>query len=329
MDQMEVKQDKKEQERQRITLYMFSERVPLVTYATIKHASLPLMTEYFHLDINLGASARQILYKETSILTVETSVANMINQHRYRQLICTSEVSIFYHKDQVPSHEEPLLFTFMEFSLEQDRILMDFFIMSMRQYYEKVNQFYHSSRPFMILDIDKTILISDGDCPPDQQFSFQSHFYIHGLLAINGERFSHTFMLRNGLYEFLVEAQKMATIFVLTAGDIHYARCIVDTLNRSQWTHVQSALNEKQVYIPLTNVFSVRNHRRYALKKRFDRILPLVHLYPKVQYVGVDDDLRVWEEKDVSHIISITPFMPSEQDNAFIPVCTRLMEQFL
>jgi hypothetical protein len=323
-------------EKNKITLHMFINqhskqvRMPYYVYPIDGKPFQKDQKEYVQINIPISSSARQILYKETPVFSVETNVHDLLlfQQSQCRQMIGTSEVLLFHSKDELPASHETVLFVFMEFSLYQDRILMDFFELSMDEFKAKTDAFYKSTSKFVVLDIDKTILLSDGDCSLDQKLAFESDMYIFGCLAITGQSFCHMMMIRKGLYEFLVEVQQIATIFFLTAGDLHYGRTIIDKLNQQNWKPLaeQSVgpLTEQKVFVPLTNVFSVRNHKRTVLKKRFDRVLPLLHLYPSVRYMGVDDDIHAWDESDALRIVPIDPFIPSQHDSPFSMVLEQL-----
>jgi hypothetical protein len=201
---------------------------------------------------------------------------------------------------------------------------------------------------FVILDLDKTMFVSDADCIAWQRNAFVGDVEIAGNIAITNERFQHKIMIRPGSYWFLRRLAQIAEIFVITAGDIHYARAAVTHSNAQRWIcspgqdpstdeywvpmeHDEKITPEMLVHtnlsnptirwkctlpevsIPLTRVFSVRNHAKRFLPKTLERALPFAPYMTSganSAVLIVDDSPSAWDQSVRNHVIPISPFQP-------------------
>ena len=195
-------------------------------------------------------------------------------------------------------------------------------------------------RLFVLLDLDKTLLLSDADCRVDQRPLFVPDTEIGGKMAVTDEGFRHRMMLRPGAHTFLRRLMAVAEVGVVTAGDLHYARAAVGAANDRAWatgspdeslpatattavlpnglTPVRQGLPD--VRIPLTHVFSVRHQPKHALPKTFARALPFVPLLhangSPVPVLAVDDDPFAWDQSCRHQVLPVSPFQPTNNSPA-------------
>ena len=108
---------------------------------------------------------------------------------------------------------------------------------------------------FVLLDLDKTLFLSDADAKEEQRHLFVGDYEIGGLMAITNERFGHRMMIRPGCHLFLRRLLQIAEVSVITAGDLHYARQGVARANDRNWV---SSIDESlrgveivDVYVPI------------------------------------------------------------------------------
>lgn len=172
----------------------------------------------------------------------------------------------------------------------------------------------------VILDLDKTLFLSDADARVGQKHAFISDYEISGSMAITNERFQHQMMIRPGCYWFLRRLHQVANVYAVTAGDLHYARAAVTHANARKWiskkditTDLEDFEKLPDVFIPLTHVFSLRNHAKRAAPKTLERALPWVQYM--ISSAGgtvliVDDDPGAWDVAVRHHVIPISPFQP-------------------
>ena len=208
-------------------------------------------------------------------------------------------------------------------------------------------------RLFVLLDLDKTLLLSDADCRVDQRPLFVPDTEIGGKMAVTDEGFRHRMMLRPGAHTFLRRLMAVAEVGVVTAGDLHYARAAVGTANDRAWatgspdeslpalpdattailpnglTPVRQGLPD--VRIPLTHVFSVRHQPKHALPKTFARALPFVPLLhasgAPVPVLAVDDDPFAWDQSCQHQVLSVSPFQPTNNSPARLLHLAEVIER--
>ena len=198
---------------------------------------------------------------------------------------------------------------------------------------------YHpeSHKLFVLLDLDKTLFLSDADAREEQRHAFVGDFEIAGNMAITNERFQHRMMIRPGCYLFLRRLAQIAEIFVITAGDLHYARAAVSHANVRHWVSSNDPTTNNvdpatldDVSIPLTRVFSVRNHAKRAAPKTFERALPFAQFMTTgagCAVLAVDDDPGAWDVSVRHHVIPISPFQPLNNSHEHLFHVVWLIEQ--
>ena len=181
---------------------------------------------------------------------------------------------------------------------------------------------YHpeSHKLNVLLDLDKTLFVSDADARAEQKEAFVGDFEISGNMAITNERFEHRMMIRPGCYWFLRRLRQIANVYAVTAGDLHYARAAVTHANARKWISSKDITTDTEDYeelppvdIPLTHVFSLRNHAKRAAPKTLERALPWVSYLTSGAggtVLAVDDDPGAWDVAVRHHVIPISPFQP-------------------
>jgi hypothetical protein len=269
-------------------------------------------------------------------------------QEVLRAAVCTSTVLVFSPRSEPPTLDEPVLMAFVEFSVGNVNVLVDGYLTSLRAMQTHAAAYQQhvlhppaavaaavasayalagpeavpvlpytpaTHRLFVLLDLDKTGLLSDGDCREDQRHLFIPDINIEGITAVTNGTFRYGIMLRRGMHTFLRRVMAVADVGVVTAGDVHYARAAVGAANDRAWATgspdsslpviplpaaeaaIEAAVeapapvpaaNPAQltpippglpdVRIPLTHVFSVRHQPKHALPKTFARALPFVPL---------------------------------------------------
>ena len=115
-----------------------------------------------------------------------------------------------------------------------------------------------SHRIFVLLDLDKTLFLSDADAREDQRFAFVGDFEINGYMAITNERFAHRMMLRPGAHWFLRRVLAIAEVYVITAGDLHYARAAVRLANERHWVSSKDPTTDQEPEVAAVYVWLFR-----------------------------------------------------------------------
>lgn len=169
-------------------------------------------------------------------------------------------------------------------------------------------------KPMVFLDLDKTLYICEADCLAN---SFQTDYVISGMMAITKSLgFQFRMMIRHGAHRFLQRLSKLATVFCITAGDLHYAREAVAQANACHWVSTTDPSLEgytiEPVHIPLDHVYSVRNCKESFIRKTFAHVIYTTQAKQDcVPMVAIDDDVSAWNPSDRHHVLSIPPFYPS------------------
>ena len=214
-------------------------------------------------------------------------------------------------------------------------------------------------RIFVFLDLDQTMLLTDGDCLEKQRQRFAPDIAIGGKMAANDAEFFNRIQLRPGAHKFLHRLLAVAEVGVVTAGDLHYARAAVTHANNREWATGSpdeslpaesvstkapiwpnlSPLREglPEVRIPLTHVFSVRHMPNNVLPKTFARVLPLVPLshasgapvpvIAPVPAMAVDDNVGAWHLGCKDQVLPISPFQPDNNSPAHLLQIAGMIER--
>jgi hypothetical protein len=299
--------------------------IDVVSDQIMEHNLLPCFEHvYEHSHLRMPSGFRPLLYESKTMVSMSARFAFLpyAMQSLFRTFVGLSLISVCTPRSESPSMEETVMLTFMEFDPTQDMILMDGYFSTRLSLLEK-SCIYLQSRsipkpnPYnpvfhkfpVLLDLDKTLIVTYEDTSFDQRHAFEDSIVISGRIAITGSAFYHRVMIRKGVHEFIKAILPFADISVITAGDIHYGRAIVFEANKQKW--LPSPSNEADdISIPLTRVFSVRNKERTAQKKRLDCVLPCAPSIPG-SFVAVDDDPTAWDPSIRDHVIAVPPFQPS------------------
>jgi hypothetical protein len=306
-------------------------------------------------DQRMPSCVRLLLYEQTSYISLSVSVYSLYYSVAafLRECVCMSTVIVLSNTKEV-NEDQQVLFLFVEFSPGQDMFLLDGYINTIRDIRaDCLNWMWKHMFPnikdniqdvlipydptihklFVILDLDKTLFLSDADSKEEQRHAFISDFEIAGNMAITNERFQHHVMIRPGCHWFLWRLQQIAEIFVVTAGDLHYARNAVIYANARNWISSKDTNNEEHhqnVSIPLSRVFSVRNQIKRAAPKTFERALPFAPFMTQgagCAVLVVDDDPGAWDVSVRRHVIPISPFQPLNNSHEHLLRVVQLIEQ--
>ena len=184
----------------------------------------------------------------------------------------------------------------------------------------------------VLLNLDKTLILSYADAREEQLHAFVADFEISGNMAITNERFQYRIMLRPGVYWFLRRLAQVAEIYVVTAGDLHYARAIVTHANARSWISSRDPTTDNEqnltdVSIPLTRVFSTRYHPSRSVFKTFGCALPFAQFMDASAVLAVDNDPGAWDIAVRQHVIPISPFQPLNNSSEHLLHVIWLIEQ--
>jgi hypothetical protein len=183
----------------------------------------------------------------------------------------------------------------------------------------------------LLLDWDRTCGLSSGDCRPEQFHAYRGQYKISGNMAISDEPFYHDMMIRPGLRKFLQRVMHFAYVCIITAGDLQYIRQTITNGNNHKWLADGEVADGDTPHIPLTNVFSVRNHIKRAAPKTFARVVPflsqLVAGGYKLPVVGLDDDVDAWAWYDKVGVVPISPLNPLNKSPEFLERAATEIEQ--
>jgi len=314
----------------------------------IQHNAMPCFEHmYEHASLRMPSGVRSLLYEMTPMVSMYSHFAYLPYdmQALFRRFVALSTVSICTPRSSVPTMEEVIMVTFVEFSLKEELILLDGYFTTRKALLERahaylVHRCIPKPNPYnpelhrfpVLLDLDKTLIITSDDSPIGQSADFVESGIIAGHIAISGALFTHRIMIRKGAHELIKAILPFAEISVITAGDIHYGRAIVHVGNQLNWLQQKDETVTDSVTIPLHRVFSVRNQLRSAQKKQLNCVLPCGEHIPG-SFVAVDDDPTAWEPSVRDHVIPVTPFQPSTNSPdvllSVIPMIKERMQTYL
>ncbi len=191
--------------------------------------------------------------------------------------------------------------------------------------FKRTASFFNSPEPIILLDLDKTLIITEADAPYEELFvpkKFNPHLTIEGKIVLDDSPFYHRVMFRPGCRAFLKALFALTSkVYIITAGDLYYAESIVHAANACGW----GGEGDDAVTFPMSHVYSVRNQKDKALPKSFNRIVPLSFTTEPPKMVAVDDYLMAWDASVLSHVIPINPFEPGvTTENDLVHVLTEI-----
>jgi hypothetical protein len=197
---------------------------------------------------------------------------------------------------------------------DQTMILIDFYTCTFANIRAWVSAL---SQNYVLLDLDKTLILSDADARLDQRYAFTGDIEIAGNMAVSSGYFRHRIMIRPGCSQFLLGLILSGkNIIVVTAGDLHYGRMVVCSANNRNWVSGRTSPDDPVVKINSWNVFSVRNAQNDVSIKKISNYVPYLspqfkqHVLHPERCIVVDDNLLAWHPEDRDKIHNISPYQP-------------------
>lgn len=189
---------------------------------------------------------------------------------------------------------------------------------------ERATAYFASLEPIILLDLDKTLIVSDCDVEGDKT-RFQPEFTIRHLKALDGLPFENRVMIRPGCHEFLQRLFRLTSkVYIITAADLHYAQSIVNMANERGWG---SGSERGSIHFPIEKVYSVRHLPHIAMKKKFTHIIPNSLTTLSLIMVAVDDIPSAWDATLSSFVIPIVPFQPESTTAEELKKIVELIEK--
>ena len=215
------------------------------------------------------------------LICLETSCENM-NPNLYNfftENICLT--SVIKMNINLESGDDTNFFIILDY-LHENKTIILYLYNTYEDYVDMIaKQYYLNGNINVVLDLDKTLIVSSDCVDPNQLSMFKTDFTIEGFTKMHDCNFNYNIMIRPGVYEFLLQLNKIANIFILTAADINYARMIIDNANNMNWLG-----SGESVYIHLSNVFSSRKSLLSNIYKTFDIPLCLHKLNISPKLIG-------------------------------------------
>ena len=250
----------------------------------------------------------RVLFKEEPSHILSTSLQYV--DTFLREYICLQEMIIFRTVSCTKPLDQDECIYIGLFKLTQYELQLMLYPSSLRNIKERADVFFSPQDPIILLDLDKTLILSSCDTD-EKDPSFQPELKIAGDLAINSTPFEHSVMIRPGCHEFLKRVFQITTkVYIITAGDLHYAQKIVTIANYIGWNDKTSTTRSGIVRIPVENVYSVRVKTHTTLPKTFTQIIPSLLTPLPLVMVAVDDTLSMWSPELAEYVIEVPPFNP-------------------
>jgi hypothetical protein len=293
------------------------------------------------------SGVRNVLYNINPYMFISYPVCNLsveLNQ-RFREIIGISDCIIFrtldlpifnhYRSNNInidpitifgeTEYTDTIYAAFFEFSDNMEYIVTNMYKTTFNYIKTKSYEFLNTKKPFIILDLDKTIYLCNDDCKEN----FVNDFIISGKLVSSNNIFYNTMMIRPGTREFLYRLSKIANIFALTGGDINYARSAVRAANSMNWESSYDNIDcDYTAMIDINNLYSVIKFPHNIIPKKFEYALPLSVLesyeMPKIIKIAVDDNIELWAPEERQYVINIIPFNPNDNSNYLLSIVTYI-----
>lgn len=296
------------------------------------------------------SGVRNIIYHLIPYINISYNINETELKNKFREIIGTStgmifktlELPIFNHyrsNDIIidpknifgePEYTDIIYLAFFEFVEGTNFIGANVYKTNFNYIKSKSYEFLNTPKPFVILDLDKTLYLCDTDYEQNMKGFFISDFTIKDVLYCDNNSFEHNMMIRPGTREFLHRLSKIANVFALTAGDLNYARSAVHKANTINWSSSYDNTNcDYNATIDLLNVYSVRKYAHVAIHKKFEYVLPLSVLeneeLPNIKKIAIDDNIDSWDVGERQHVINISPFSPVNNNmNDLLSIVTYL-----
>jgi len=265
------------------------------------------------IDTQVGLS--QLFKGEPSFTLIMNSYA-CITPIYNKLIFCKSVAALLILSENIDSEtiDTPLFAGSVDFI--RNKFIINLYKTSLKEIREESSKFLCPSKPFVLLDLDKTLIVTYTDTRNKK--AFYKNFTVEGIQLISNCYFEYDIMIRPGAHWFLHRLQQFANVFIITAGDINYAQQIVNGANALNWLTPFDPVTytcSTPVTIPISNVISVRHEHQDFIKKTFSHVLPFHFVnqeqLKKLRLIAVDDDLCAWNPSvnyAQSHVISIEPF---------------------
>ena len=250
----------------------------------------------------------RVLFKEepSHILSTSAQSADTF----LREYICLQEMVIFRTVSGTKPLDQDECIYIGLFKITQCELQLMIYPSSLSNITQRDDVFLSSKDPIILLDLDKTLILSNCDTDEKEPL-FQPDLKIAGHLAINSTPFEHSVMIRPGCHEFLKRLfQITSKVYIITAGDLHYAQKIVTIANYIGWKDKTSTTRSGIVRFPVENVYSVRVKTHTTLLKTFTQIIPSLLTPLPLVMVAVDDTLSMWAPELAEYVIEVPPFNP-------------------
>jgi len=234
------------------------------------------------------------------ILTAPSEVATV----KIRETIALSQVIIFrlFPSNSSISYNEDIFLGLLR--LTSNELLLFLYPSSFSQLMDSSTR-YFTDEPIVLLDLDKTLVICDGDVMRGYE-EFVSHIIIENRKVIDDLPFRHHVMIRSDAHLFLKRLFMITSkVYIMTASDLHYAEAIVNAANEIGW------LSDFQ--FPMSNIYSTRNTSMNSLLKKFTMVVPLSFLSGTVKLLAVDDNINAWEPILHTNVLRVKPFETDEK----------------
>jgi hypothetical protein len=283
--------------------------------------SIRSIDSYFHCDSlseidfpypspACSSSLRQFLYDKPVTISLQTSFISTSLKEDYislsKTLLCRT------HNEPTPFSEDELILFMNMYESEEYIIYIDCILMSMNQMKAYVKEwflpFQKGYKRIGVCDLDKTLGICNYDISPHEMNHFKIDFSIKGHITYTGQPFVNAIQLRNDVHEFLHKANEYnMEIYVITAGDIYYAKQFILGANSKYWCSDREPY-KGPVSISLKRIFSVRYSIYHYFSKTFHQIIPYFLLDVSAHQVplwAVDDKIMAWNHSEQIHVVPI------------------------
>jgi NLI interacting factor-like phosphatase len=270
----------------------------------------------------------RVLFKEEPSHVLSTSV--QYADEFLREYICLQEMVIFRTVSSFVSKldQDERIYIGL-FKITQCELQLMLYPSSFRNITERADVFFSPRDPIILLDLDKTLILSECDTDEKDPL-FQPDLKIAGHLAINSTPFEHSVMIRPGCHEFLKRVfQLTSKVYIITAADLHYAQKIVTIANYIGWNDKTSTTRSGIVRFPVENVYSVRVKAHTTIPKTFTQIIPSLLTPLPLVMVAVDDTLSMWAPELAEYVIEVPPFNPKTSGADEILKIVELFEKNL
>ena len=295
-----------------------------------KYIYHPKQLYEINLPILHTCSLRHFLYQMEPIMLLYVINDQLLKKHQ--DIVSLSKVLFFrpYASINNVLEYEILYFSFAEYTKDQSCAHFPIYKSSLSQMRHiitsKISSWVSVSKPILIMDIDQTIATVKDDLLVDQLSDFISHGKIRGINMDQNHIFTfiHDVMFAPDAFQFFYQIIDKVELFFLTAGDLNYARSIINLLEE----------NIKKIYPNWMfdtlddRVISVRKDIHNVELKTFEHIIPyyfIENLPAPLKRIGVDDKKHVWSVDSQRDVIQVLPFFPNQKICQLLPIVNLVL----